>query len=281
MKNLRIVKISLGCFLSVLVLLTGCCINLGCLMQARYERTVQLSAPLSPGSTFIAETHNGSITMTGGEVSECSLTATIVTRARTDEEAQELSDQVSLTLVPSGDRLTLKIDKPTHLVNKSISVSLDVSVPSKTSLDLLTHNGAVRITDITGHVDATTHNGKTTADNVSGTTILKTHNGEIRCREVSGDTKLETHNGGVDVVYSETASPVCDVSIVTHNGGIDFTSPPGFSAQVNASTHNGHVHTDLPITVTGNVSKSSLKGTIGTGEGTLKLETYNGSIKIK
>jgi hypothetical protein len=281
MKDPRTAKVSLGCFLCALLLPAGCCINLGCLMQARYERTVQLSAPLSPGSTFAAETHNGAITIIGGDAAECSLTATIVTRATTDEEAQELSDQVSLTLVPSGDRLTLKIDKPTHLVNKSISVSLDVNVPKQTSLDLLTHNGAVQITDITGHVEATTHNGKTTADNVSGATVLKTHNGEINCREVSGDTKLETHNGGVDVVYSETAPAVCDVSIVTHNGSIHFTSPPGFSAQVDASTHNGSVRTDLPITITGNVSKRSLKGTIGTGEGKLKLETYNGSIKIK
>ena len=281
MKDRHIIKASLGCLLCSLVLITGCCINLGCTMLGKYERTVELSAPLSPGSTFAAKTHNGSITIHGADVTECSLTAKIVTRAGTDEEAQELSDQVSVTLVPSGDRLTAKIDKPTRLINKSISVSYDIQIPNETSLELITHNGAVHIVDIAGNINATTHNGKVSTENSSGTTVLSTHNGAVHCRNISGDAKLNTHNGGVDVVYAETAPSACDVSIVTHNGGIGFASPPNFSARVEASTHNGSVHTDLPITLIGKVSKRKLTGTIGTAEGNLYLETHNGSIKIR
>ena len=281
MKNRPMMKVSLSSLLCLFVLLAGCCINLGCTMLGRYERTVQLSAPLPPGSTFAAKTHNGSITIHGADVAECSLTAKIVTRAANDEEAEELSDQVEVTLVPSGDRLTAKIDQPTRLINKSVSVSYDIYLPNETNLELTTHNGAVYVADINGHVNATTHNGKTTAENVNGTTILTTHNGGVHCRNITGDSKLHTHNGGVDVVYSDSAPSVCDVSIVTHNGGISFTAPPDFSARVNASTHNGSVHTDLPITVSGKVSKRKLAGTIGTGEGNLHLETHNGSIKIR
>ena len=281
MKDRHFRKISLCGVLCLPMLFASCCINFGCVMLGRYERTVQLSAPLSLGSTFAAKTHNGSITIEGADVTDCNLTATIVTRAATDEEAEELSDQIKVTLVPSGNRLTLKIDRPMRLINKSVSVSLDVDVPNQTSLELITHNGAVRIADITGDINATTHNGKATAENVSGTTVLKTHNGNVSCRGVSGDADLHTHNGGVVTVYSEEAPSVCDVSIVTHNGGINFTAPPDFSARVEASTHNGSVHTDLPITVTGKVSKSKLTGTIGTGEGKLRLETHNGSIKIR
>jgi hypothetical protein len=281
MKNRPMMKVSLSSLLCLSVLLAGCCINLGCTMLGRYERTVQLSAPMPPGSTFAAKTHNGSITIHGADVAECSLTAKIVTRAATDEEAEELSDQVEVTLVPSGDRLTAKIDQPTRLINKSVSVSYEIQLPNQTSLELLTHNGAVRIVDITGDIDATTHNGKVTTENVAGTTVLRTHNGSVNCMNISGDAKLNTHNGGIEVVYSEMAPPVCDVSIVTHNGGVGFTAPPGLSARVEASTNNGSVHTDLPITVTGKVSKNKLTGTIGAGEGKLYLETHNGSIKIR
>jgi DUF4097 and DUF4098 domain-containing protein YvlB len=275
------IKASLGCLLCSFVLITGCCINLGCNMLGKYERTVELSAPLSPGSTFAAKTHNGEIAIHGADVTECSVTAKIVTRARTDEEAEELSDQVSVTLVPSGNRLTARIDKPTRLINKSVSVSYDIYIPNETNLELTTHNGAIRVSDIEGHVNATTHNGKTIAENVAGMTILTTHNGSVNCRNITGDSKLHTHNGGVDVIYSETAPSVCDISIVTHNGSIGFTAPPNFSARVDASTHNGSVHTDLPITVSGKVSKKNLTGTIGAGEGNLHLETHNGSIKIR
>ena len=280
MKIHYLVKVSLA--LLCAATLSAGCFNIGCCsMRAKYERSMQLSAPLSAGSAFEAGTHNGSITINGADVAECSLTATIVTRAATDEEAQELSDEVNVTLVPSGDRLIVKIDKPTILINKSVSVNLDVEVPNQTDLKLITHNGEVKITDINGRLDATTHNGKITSENVTGTTALKTHNGSVTCNEISGDSQLISHNGSVKAFYSGSASSVCDISMTTHNGSVELATPPDYSAQVKASTNNGSINTDLPITVTGKVSKSKLTGTIGAGEGQLNLETYNGSIRIR
>lgn len=281
MKNHHFAKVSLGCLLCLVMFMAGCISIGGCSMQAKYERTVQLSAPLSPGSAFEAQTHNGSITINGAEVAECNMTATIVARAATDEEAQELAEKVKVTLVPSGNRLITRIDKPTQLINKSVSVGLDVEVPNQTDLKLVTHNGSVEISDIKGRLDATTHNGKVTSERVSGTTAFSTHNGSVTCGEISGSTQLKSHNGSIKAYYTDTAPSVCDISIITHNGGIELKTPPGYSGRIDASTNNGSINTDLPITVSGKISKSSLKGTIGAGEGQLHLETHNGSIRIR
>jgi hypothetical protein len=281
MKNHHLAKASVGCLLCLAMLLAGC-FNIGCCsMRAKYERTMQLSAPLSPGSAFEAQTHNGSITINGADVAECNMTATIVARAATDEEARELAEKVNVTLVPSGNRLITKIDKPTRLINKSVSISLDAEVPKQTDLDLVTHNGSVEISDIKGLLDATTHNGKVTCERISGTTAFKTHNGAVTCGDISGSTQLKSHNGSIKAFYTDTAPAVCDISIVTYNGGIELKTPPGFSAHVEASTHNGSINTNLPITVSGKISKSKLTGTIGAGEGQLHLETHNGSIRIR
>jgi hypothetical protein len=275
-------KLSLVCLLCLLVVSASCCINVGgWALNAKCERTVHLSAPLKSGSTFAARTHNGSITIAGAEVTDCNLTATIIAHAVTEEDAREVAEQTEIKLEPFGSRLTAKIKKPIMMRNRSVSVNLNVILPNKTSLELNTHNGGVKITDITGEVDATTHNGKVTATQITGNTKLETHNGGITCKEISGDTQLRTHNGGIKIYYSETAKPACDVSVVTHNGGVEFVAPPNFSAEVNVSTHNGSIKTDIPITVTGKVRKGRLTGTIGTGEGKLHLETHNGSITIK
>ena len=204
MRNRHFAKVSLGCLLCLIMFLTGC-INIGsCAMRGKYQRSVQLSAPLSPDSAFQAQTHNGSIKINGADVAECNMTATIVTRAATDEEARELSEKVKVTLVPSGNRLITKIDKPSQLINKSVSVSLDVEVPNQTDLSLVTHNGAVEISDITGELNATTHNGKVTSERISGTTAFKTHNGSVTCGEISGSTQLKTHNGSIKAYYTNT-----------------------------------------------------------------------------
>ena len=275
-------KVSLGSLLCLLIVAAGCCFNIGsCAMRAKYERTVQLSAPLSPGSSFAAQTHNGSITITGADVTDCNLTATITARAITEEDAKKLAEQTTIKLETSGDKLIAKIDKPTFRFNKSVSVSLDVTVPNNTGLELTTHNGSIRITDITGRLNATTHNGKVTAEQISGTIELHTHNGSVICREVSGDTQLKTHNGGIKVYYSEDAPSVCNISLITYNGGIDLATPSNFSGEVEASTHNGSINTDLPITVMGKLSKRRLTGKIGTGQGKLHLSTHNGSIRLR
>ena len=282
MENGLLKKVSLGSLLCLLVVTAGCCINIGsCAMRAKYQRTVQLSAPLSPGSSFAAQTHNGSITIAGADVTDCNLTATIVAQAVTEEDAKKLAERIKIKLEPWGDRLTAKIDKPTFMRNQSVSVNLDVTVPNRSDLELTTHNGEIRITDITGQLNGTTHNGKVTAEQISGTTELRTHNGSMICRQISGDTQLKTHNGGIKVFYSEDAPSVCNISLITYNGGIELTTPSSFSGEVDASTHNGSIRTDLPITVVGKVSKSKLTGKIGTGQSKLHLETHNGSIKIQ
>ncbi len=258
------IKVLLGCFLCLAVTVGGCYINVGCCgwPQVKYERVVYLSAPMAFGRSFEAETHNGSITITGGDIADCNVTATIIGRAMSTEDAKKIAEETKIKLEPFGNKLVARIKRPVFATNQSVSVRFDVKLPSKANLELETHNGKIRITGISGDVDGTTHNGR------------------IVCEEVSGDVKLKTHNGKVNVVYAKSSAAVCEVSLITHNGNIEFTAPPSFSAKADIRTHNGSIRTELAITVVGKFSKSKLAGKIGAGEGTLYLETHNGSIKI-
>ena len=283
MDNNLIKRASLTCLMCLQMFVAGCCcINIGsCSLNAKYEKTVHLSAPMASGSNLSAQTHNGAIKIIGADVSECDVTAKIEARAITDEDAQKVAEETKVTLEPNGKGLIIKIARPSNMRNRSVSVSLDVTTPNQTSLDLVTHNGGVKITDIEGKITATTHNGGVTTENTTGATRLKSHNGPITCRNMSGDAQLNSHNGSVKAYYSEAAPSVCDISMTTHNGGIELIAPTDFSAKVDASTHNGSIDTNIAITIMGKFSKSRLTGTIGTGEGKLHLETHNGSIKIR
>ncbi len=282
MEKALLKKFSLVSLLCLLAVAVGSCINFGGFgMRVKYERTVRLSSPLSPGSSFEAQTHNGSIKIAGADITDCNLTATITARAKTEEDAKKLAERTKVKLESFGDRLIAKIDKPTSMTNQSVSVSLDVQVPDESDLELTTHNGSLEITNITGRLNGTTHNGEITAEQVSGTAELHTHNGSVTCREISGDSRLKSHKGSIRVYYSQAAPPVCDISIITYNGGIEIETPSNFSGEVDISTHNGSIRTDLPITIVGKISKSKLTGKIGTGQGKLHLETYNGSIRVQ
>jgi len=253
----------------------------GCIPKEEYQRVVVLSESMQKGSLLAAETHNGAIQLSGGETGSCDLTATITAWADTQENAQKLAEKVKVKLLPTNEGLRFVIEKPSPLVNKSVGVALDGTIPNKADLLLTTHNGSVGLAGIAGNIKVITHNGAVICQNTSGESTLTTHNGKITCSETSGDLQLKTHNGGIKAVYRPTATPPKSIDAVTYNGSIRLRPPGGFSGDVDLSTHNGSISTNLPVTVIGKISKNSVKGKIGTGNSRLRLETHNGSIKIE
>ena len=258
----------------------------GCeIPTAKFERTVKLSAPLSAGHSFKAETHNGAITVDGRKEEGCEVKAVITGRASSTETAKDIADRTKVELKNSDNKITVEIKKPMLGMYESVSVSLDAKVPNKTNiLFLRTHNGAVTVSNIQGKIDSSTHNGRIKASDVSGETKLKTHNGAVICDEISSDAWMTTHNGSIKTSYAADAPSVCEISLRTYNGSIDLKTPPHISASVDVSTHNGSIKNDLPITVTDKVSKLGnrrFRGKIGEGLGKLELSTHNGSIKIR
>jgi hypothetical protein len=282
MKKTYLTRELLVCLLCIPILFLCFCSCSGSFTnRLKSERIVELKAPLAEGSLFEARTHNGSITINGADVNDCSIKATIVAYAPTKESAKELAEEVKIELQPSGNKLIAKIDKPEFMRNRSVGVNLDVTIPNKTDLELATHNGHIKVTNIMGNVNNESHNGTITVAQVTGVIKLKTHNGSIICKEISGNTQIRTHNGRIEVSCSKTASPVCDISLISHNGNIYFVSPPNLSAEADISTHNGKINSSLPILLKGELRKNGIKGTIGKGEGKLYIETHNGSIEVK
>ncbi len=261
MKN-SFTKISLVCLLCLLTTMAGCCIDIGNWPRARYERTDKLNAPLGPGSSFALENDVGSINLTGLDVTNCNVIATISVKAPTKEEAKELADQIKIKLDQDGNTLTVRTEKPRTKKRRSISISFDITVPEQTALELGSDVGKIRVTNITEVIKA------------------QTDVGGITCKEISNDIDLKADVGTVKVVYSKDALAACSITISTDVGGIELTTPPNFSATVYAETDVGSIRTDLPLTVRGKISKS-LHGTIGAGEGELRLKTDVGSIRIR
>lgn len=341
MKTCLITRISLAALLCLLVITSYGCIVIAdncCSANVKHETTAQASAPLAPGSMLIAETTRGSITVTGDDVSDCSVTATIVAHAESDDHARRLAEQVHIKLVHSGNKLTVKVDKPDSIQCGFISVSLDIVVPKQTSLQCADSRGSIEIANINGDVKAHTTRGSVTIQDVDGSVHADSSRGSITCRNVSADTiklqttrgsisvtqtnctqlKLNSSRGNIDVVestadsanisssrgnvsykhattaeltahssrgsidisYAPSAQPEIIADVSASRGNIDFAIPPAFSGNVDLSVNRGSVKSNVPITITGQISKERISGTIGQGKGNLRLHSSRGSIKI-
>lgn len=127
-------------------------------------------------------------------------------------------------------------------------------------------------------VEASTVNGALQIDGVSAPVEANTVNGRIMVNTASGPVKATTVNGSIEAIMQELQTG--DVELTTVNGSVRAGLPPRINATIDAETVNGRVETDFPVKISGKISTRHLRGTIGAGGQTLRLNTVNGSITI-
>ncbi len=193
--------LALGLCLCPLLIAGGCDIHIGGDWgQAKYDRTVMQQTALSAGSTVVAATSFGSVTVIGADVADCNVVAVITGRAPTEAEAQELAEQVKIELQKEGDRLTVKAQKPQKKHNTSIGISYTITVPKQTNIECTSSYGKIELSDINGSVSGKTSSGSINTQNIEGTVDLDTSYGSVKCKNVAGSTiKVKSSSGSITV----------------------------------------------------------------------------------
>jgi len=273
MKNYKTI-LTLGC-VCLFSIAAGCDIQIGDWGQAKYDRTVQRQAPLPAGSTLVAKTSLGFVTITGADVTDCNVVAEISGRAPTDEEAQELAEKVEITLETVGDTMTVKADKPTTKHNRSISISYTITVPKQTHVECASSYGAIKVSGINANVRGNTSSGSVAAENIEGAVSLDTSYGSVKCRNISGgELAVKSSSGSITAegikgptrLNTSYGSITCrDVS----GGDVQLKSSSGAINLTKASFGDCDVHTSY-----GSIDADELKGD------SIKLHSDSGSVHV-
>ena len=110
--------------------------------------------------------------------------------------------------------------------------------------------------------------------------VMLTHiNGNIYLRDLSGSNLVDLVNGQIEGRMSLPPNGIIDLSTV--NGTLDIDIPTETSARVMANVVNGSINLhNLPLHDSTS-TKTSLRGTLGSGRGTIQLRAVNGTIDVK
>lgn len=230
-KNYWIVLVLSFCLCSLLIG-SGCEID-EILSSAKYKRTENLSAPLEPGLNLVAETNAGSISVTGADVNDCSVTATIFVKAPTEEEAKEIAEKVKIKAETADKTLIVKAEKPPVKKKRSIGISFEIIAPKQTDVKCSSSFGTIKLADIRGNVKAKTSSGSITAENIKGSAQLDTSFGSINCINISdGDIKLKTSSGKITL----TKAVFGDCDAHTSFGSITSSELTGNSLKLKSNS---------------------------------------------
>jgi len=253
------------------VLMTFTALALGTTtLAAQQTERFDWNGAVSRGRTLEIVGVNGDITVTRGS-------GTAVVRA--DKRGRRSNPtEVRIEVVEHGDGVTICAvypsddrDRPNECrpggkgrnstKNNDVQVDFTVEVPAGVHVTLRTVNGDVTARDVEGNMAASTVNGGIEVEG-SGHAEASTVNGSIRAAigraDWTGGASFSTVNGSITLEIGEAAN-----------------------FDLEATTVNGGIQSDFPVTMTGRIGPRRVTGTVGNGGRDLKLSTVNGGITLR
>lgn len=126
--------------------------------------------------------------------------------------------------------------------------------------------------------------------------VGSTVNGDVEARGLGADARIATVNGSALVETAGTAEASSVNGDVTArlgrlgdaralkftsvNGDVRVALPADAGFDLDASTVNGDIQSDFPVTVSGRLRRQQLRGRIGGGGPRLGLTTVNGGVRV-
>jgi Toastrack DUF4097 len=140
-----------------------------------------------------------------------------------------------------------------------------------------TGSGSISATDVKGAITAKTGSGQIEVTQTgSGNVEVATGSGSVRLRGVRGSVRASTSSGGLHIEGDLAGD--WDLTATSGSVTVDLPSSRGF--ELDAGTSSGRIDVNAPITVTGTISRRSLKGTVRGGGPVLHVRTSSGGISI-
>ena len=244
MKRDTFTRILLYSLLCCLITAAGCEIHISGYNspRSRYERMVQLSRPMSAGALFSAKSNDGRITVTGADVTECSVTATIIAWAESDEKAERIAEKSNVKLEQFGSKLTVKLEKPVLWTNESVDVQLEVMVPKDCNVELATDDGDITIENINGDIDIKTDDGSLSLARITGDIKIRSNDGSVTIQDLNTDGKLPRDDGRIDIQTDDGRVTllriVGDIKVRSNDGS---TRAEDITGDVNIQTDDGRI----------------------------------------
>ena len=252
------------------------------------------SFTVSNRASVRVETNDGSVNVTTGDAKEVEFRVEYqgyVLNKSLQIESSQHGDEVELIArIPQGFHISLGMIRRLHI---------EVRMPKDADLQVRTGDGSIKANGLSGTIDLHTGDGALTVDSLKGSVRLHTGDGSIeasalegKCDATSGDGRIRL-SGRFDVLSAKSGDGSISVdalhgskldsgwSIVSGDGRVEVALPPDLPANIEASSGDGRITSDIPIAVEGIMSKSRLHGKMNGGGSTLTIHTGDGSIHLK
>jgi hypothetical protein len=184
----------------------------------------------------------------------------------------------------SGDLVELDVRYPHHAFNVEWGqhkVDIIIQMPRDGKVNFRTGDGNIEIDGLKGDMDLHSGDGSERLDNVDGKLRASTSDGHIRVSGRFDELDLKTGDGHVDVRAGSGSTIASQWRLETGDGSVSLEVPGDFAADVDLHTGDGHIDLEMPVTTSGQMRDSEVRGKLNGGGNLLKIHTGDGSIHLR
>lgn len=139
--------------------------------------------------------------------------------------------------------------------------------------------GGVDVTDVRGSARVDSSGGSVEIRRVAGDVDAGSSGGGVRIDEAGGYVVASSSGGGVRVAFAPGNAKGGDIG--SSGGGVTVRVDAAVGLEIDASSSGGGVTCDLPVTVRGKLSRTSVRGTLNGGGERLKVRSSGGGVTIE
>ncbi len=220
--------------------------------------SIDETRPMSVTGELSLENTNGSVRVATWDEPQVRVHAT------KSAPNQRLLERIEVLVEGQGDHVTVRTRQPRtgFWLGGSGGVAYEITVPRSAHVSVRNVNGRVVIDGVAGHVRA------------------QTVNGTVEARNLGSEVEATTTNGSVEVAMARV-DPAGRNRLSTTNGSVRLVLPRDASADLDARTVNGSVHSDFDLVRAARSGRRRLEGRIGAGGARFELRTVNGAARIE
>jgi DUF4097 and DUF4098 domain-containing protein YvlB len=191
----------------------------------------------------------------------------------TTENLQIAPNKVRITEHQEGNRIELEVHLPTtvHFITIHPS-SHRVMIPAVAGVQ-----GEIRVK---GDLRVATGDGRIEGEGLDGVLDASSGDGRIEVRGRFDRLRLHSGDGRIQAEALAGSKMAGSWSVSSGDGSVHLLLPEGFAADLDAHTGDGHITLNFPVTVSGSLSRSTLRGKMNGGGESLEIRTGDGNITV-
>lgn len=249
--------------------------------------------PVAGHARVHVETDDAAVRISTGDIKQVEV--------RVDYSGYKLDKDLRVSTSQNADSVDVLVKTSGTFWNwgaRHAHLLVEIHMPREADLTVRTSDGSVEADSIIGNLDVTTGDGNVTVQGAKGNIRFHTGDGHIEARGLDGRVdassgdghvnlegrfdalNIKTGDGSVNARATAGSKVQSTWTIRTGDGSVDMEIPGDLQADIDASTHDGHISLGLPVTVEGTFSSSQIHGKMNGGGQSLTIRTGDGSIHL-